>query len=46
MREVSITLQPSSSMLLRINSPKCGGFRIGPMRSSVMSVMVKAPSGQ
>ncbi len=40
---VSVTFQPTSSMLSRMSSPGCGGFRIGPTRSLARSRMVSAP---
>ena len=41
--DVSVTLQPTSSMLSRINSPGCGGFRIGSVRS--LSLILLPVSG-
>ncbi len=40
---VSVTFQPTSSMLSRTSSPRCGGFSIGPTRSLAMSFTVGAP---
>ena len=37
---VSVTFQPTSSMLARPSSPKCGGFSMGPTRSpSALSII-------
>ena len=42
---VSVTFQPRSSMLSRISSPSCGGFRIGSTRSLAMSFVVSTSFG-
>ena len=40
---VSVTFQPTSSMLSRISSPKYGGLNIGPAGSPSASSMIIVP---